>query len=44
MYAHIERLAILHTFKVICTLEKEEKDVAIPGIWASKELSGYRLG
>ena len=30
MYAVIERLAILHISKFICTLEKEKKDVAIP--------------
>jgi hypothetical protein len=29
MYALIERLAILHISKFICTLEKEKKDVAI---------------
>jgi hypothetical protein len=39
MYAHIERLAILHISKFICTLEKE-KNVAISGIRADKELSG----
>ncbi len=35
MYAHIERLAILHISRFICTLEKEKKkDVAISGIRA----------